>query len=122
MSQEQTERKHTLREEARKAKTRIKSGFWTDCKGAGAGLEREQGRALFYGAGGGANRREKGRRFLSARQRNALNARGSERRNRTAHRPRILRHAFLRRETAVHAFAQSAVSARVGAFPRRVRV
>ncbi|MBQ8343055.1 MAG: hypothetical protein IJY21_02990 [Clostridia bacterium] len=32
MSQEQSENKRTLREEARKAKTRIKSGFWHVCQ------------------------------------------------------------------------------------------
>ena len=32
MSQEQTESKSTLREEARKAKSRMKSGFWHDCQ------------------------------------------------------------------------------------------
>ncbi len=32
MSQEQAENKRTLREEARKAKNRMKSGFWTDCQ------------------------------------------------------------------------------------------
>ena len=46
MSQEQTENKRTLREEARKAKNRIKSGFWSDCKKDMAGQmekAREQG-------------------------------------------------------------------------------
>ncbi|MBE5747455.1 MAG: hypothetical protein E7352_04715 [Clostridiales bacterium] len=46
MSQEQTENKRTLREEARKAKNRIKSGFWLDCKKDMAGQmekAREQG-------------------------------------------------------------------------------
>lgn len=32
MSQEQSENKRTLREEARKAKNRIKSGFWDSCQ------------------------------------------------------------------------------------------
>ncbi|MBQ9713879.1 MAG: hypothetical protein IJV83_01005 [Clostridia bacterium] len=32
MSKEASGNKHTLREEARKAKLRIKSGFWADCQ------------------------------------------------------------------------------------------
>ena len=47
MSQEQTENKRTLREEARKAKSRIKSGFWTERQKDMAGqLERARAQGL----------------------------------------------------------------------------
>lgn len=57
MSKEQTPQRITLREEARRAKMRIKSGFWTDC-------ETEQAKHLQQARELGVNESKAGRYFL----------------------------------------------------------
>ncbi len=57
MNKEQTPQRITLREEARRAKMRIKSGFWTDC-------ETEQAKHLQQARELGVNESKAGRYFL----------------------------------------------------------